>query len=379
MQTLKSLLFVAITIFSFTLNGQKAKISSKKVLIVVSSYGKGTIRPGFELDELSQAYHIFKDHGVAIDIASPRGGKVIPDRFNEKKAYNASFIKNLEATSKLDNTLSTAQAFAKNDYHAIYIVGGKGAMFDLPYDPALQDLILAMYEKSRVVSAVCHGSAALLHIKSNDSTFLVQNKAITGLCNEEETKFGKKWIKEFPYLLETKMIERGAKYQREEIMLPFVIKDGNIITGQNPFSTTQLSEEILRSLGIEPKPRILYTDEKSMNLVKRASKGDYEWAKEELENYKESYDLELIAVYGYYGLLYAGEDKDVNWKALKILDVVAPHYFNERMQLERAKGLVKVSEYAKARMLLNELIDKNLMKNEALDVLKNIDKLASND
>ena len=47
--------------------------ASDRVLLVVSGYGAddGKTRPGFEMDELSQAYAVFSDNGLQVDIASP--------------------------------------------------------------------------------------------------------------------------------------------------------------------------------------------------------------------------------------------------------------------------------------------------------------------
>ena len=130
-------LFVPLAVFS------QSKEASKKILMVLSSYGKdmGAIRPGYEFDEFSQAYLIFKNNGLLIDVASPKGGKVESDKFNTSKLYNQLVMEDKEAMNLLDNTKSTASISA-SDYDAVYIVGGKGAMFDLPYDPSLQDIIL---------------------------------------------------------------------------------------------------------------------------------------------------------------------------------------------------------------------------------------------
>ncbi len=95
-----------------------------------------------------------------------------------------------------------------------------------------------------------------------DGEFIVKNQEITGYCNSEEEKFGKVWINELPYFLENKLIERGALYEKGGDMLPFVITSGNFITGQNPFSTTWVAEEIVKALGIQPKSREQYPDEK---------------------------------------------------------------------------------------------------------------------
>lgn len=353
-----------LTLFLFI--GYQAVYSQKKVLMVVSGYGKdkGKIRPGFELDELSQAYHIFKNHKLQIEIASPQGGKVEADGFNTKKPYNKAFIEDSAAVNLLKNTKSTAQVL-KNDYDALYVVGGKGAMFDLPFDPSLQDLVLKMSNQNKIISAVCHGAAAFVNVKVNDSTFFVQNRKITGLCNAEETRFGKKWMKEFPFLLETKLIERKAKYEQTEVMLPLVVKDDNLITGQNPYSTNLVAEEIVKALGLEVQSREQYKDEKALHLVKKALNGGYDWAVNELKSNHSQYDMELMAVYGYYGLLFANGNQAELKKSLSIVEMATPYYFNENLHLERAKAHKSLGEKQKAKILLEELINKKLLVDES--------------
>lgn len=124
--------------------------------------------------------------------------------------------------------------------------------------------------------------------------------------------FGKT-ASEFP-LLEDKLIARSAKFQKGEAMLPYMVKDGNFITGQNPYSTTKVSEEIIKSLGKEPVKRKRYKDELSMELVNKAVHGEMVWARTSLTNARENYDLELIAVYGYYTAIFAKEDLEKNKK-----------------------------------------------------------------
>lgn len=110
-------------------------------------------------------------------------------------------------------------------------------MFDLPFDPALQDFITALYSRNDgVVSAVCYGPAAFAHVKQSDGTYLIAGKAVAGFCNEEEQLFGKRWQAEFPFLLEDKLKQRGGLYERAELMLPHVSVAGRLITGQNPYS-----------------------------------------------------------------------------------------------------------------------------------------------
>ena len=90
----------------------------------------------------------------------------------------------------------------------------------------------------------------------------------------------------FPFLLEDKLVMRGAKYQKGEPMLPYMVKDSNFITGQNPYSTTLVAEEIIKSLGKEPTKRKKHKDELSMELIKKAVQREIVWSESKLKKIK---------------------------------------------------------------------------------------------
>ena len=134
-----------ITTLLITLQVQ-AETKPKKVLMVISGNGhsvekgdkEGKEQPGYEFGEFSKAYSVFKDNGISVDIASPQGGKVEADKYDPSKSYNAKVLVDKTIMAKLNNTLSTNAVVAKN-YNAVFVVGGKGAMFDLPKDTALKN------------------------------------------------------------------------------------------------------------------------------------------------------------------------------------------------------------------------------------------------
>ena len=97
------------------------------VLLVISSAGldSGRTRPGFEMDELSQAYLLFTRNGYAATIASPAGGAVQADRFNRTSPYNADFLADAGAMRQLAATKRTAGLRA-SAYDAIFVVGREG-------------------------------------------------------------------------------------------------------------------------------------------------------------------------------------------------------------------------------------------------------------
>lgn len=367
--------FIALGLYlcsSIILVGQEIKKPLAKILIVVSSYGKdaGITRPGFEMNEFTQAYYVFKDNNIAVEVASPKGGKVESDKYNPNTLYSKRFLEDPFAQSLLNNTFSTASLINEN-YDAVYVVGGKGVMFDLPVDPSLQEIISKIYQNNGIISAVCHGPAAFVHIKI-DNEFIVKNHKITGYCNSEEEKFGKVWYNELPYLLENKLIERGALYEKGRDMLPFVVSSKNFITGQNPFSTTLLAEEVVKAIGIQPISREQYPDEKSIFLIKRALNGDQNWAEKELFKNKESYDLQLIGSYGFFGLMNANDEEQKLKESLLIMSLVSDLYFNENFQLESAIAYSKVGNKRKAKELLEDLIKRNLLTEKAQIILSTI-------
>lgn len=359
-------LLLPVFLFSQVNNGQK------KVLMVVSSYGKnmGSERPGYEFDEFSQAYLIFKNNNLSVDVASPKGGKVEPDQYNTDKTYNKILLGDKYAMSLLENTKPTASINA-GDYHAIYVVGGKGAMFDLPFDPSLQDIVLNLFKRDNtVISSVCHGPAAFVNIKDNDD-YIINGIELTGFCNIEEELFGKKWVKEFPFSLESKLKSRGAIFKQTDFMLSKVVVSGKFVTGQNPFSTTQSAEAVVKSLGMIPVDRELYADEKSAYLLQDLldKTVTISWAEEELAKNKANYDIQLIAAYGYYKILASTENQEELTKGVEIIELTSPYFFNENLQFFLAKTYASMGYKEKAKAIANELVSKNLLKKESEKLL----------
>jgi len=346
-------------------------VKKNRIVMIVSSYGKdnGKQRPGFDMEEFSQAYLIFKANDLIVDIASPKGGKAEAGQFNKEKPYNKQIVQDSNVMKMLDQSIPTANLNA-NDYDALYIVGGKGPMFDLVVDPSLQDFIADMYKKKSIIASICHGTIALANIKI-ENKYLVENKTLTGFCNEEEKMFGKTHS-EFPFLLEDKLLSRGAKYKKIDAMLPYMLIDDNLITGQNPYSANLVAEEIIKSLGKVPVKRDKFKDELSMDLVKNFTYTDSTLAKTELQKNSDSYDLELIAIYGYYHAMHAKEDIEKLKKAVSIIELVTPYYFNEDLYIPLSEYYLILGNNSIAITTLNKILEKNPKSEKAAKLLGSI-------
>lgn len=224
-----------------------------KVLFVLTSHGQlgNTGKPsGWYLPELAHPYDLLEKAGVDITIASPKGGEAPLDPASVEAFKNDEVSQTvLENKSDLwKNTHKLSQFVGKaGDYDALFYVGGHGPMFDLATDSTSHKVITEFWDAGKVVSAVCHGPAALVNVKLSDGSYLIQDKELTAFSNAEEDQMG--FSEAMPFMLETELVRNGAKFVKAD--QPFgvkVIVAGRLITGQNPASALDVGEAIKKAI-----------------------------------------------------------------------------------------------------------------------------------
>ncbi len=254
-----------------------------KVLTVVTStdkIGKSGKETGYELTELSRAYYVFLANGFDVEIASPKGGEppvIIDDE--DMGIYDYAFLKDSVAQQKVKNSLSISDVEA-DEYQAVYFVGGKGAMFDFPNNTDIQSIVSNCFQSGKVIGAVCHGPAALVNVTLDGGSSILENKSICSFTNKEELFLIADAKDIFPFLLEDKLVENGAKFVEGTMFLENVVQDGNIITGQNPWSTWKVAESMIKQMGFKPKSRILTPEENAIQILENHEDHGYVAAKE---------------------------------------------------------------------------------------------------
>lgn len=239
-----------------------------RILAVVSSTKRmldGRGRAGYELTELSRAYWVFEAAGFTVDIASPRGGEAPSVVDEDLIDADYAFLNEPETRDKIHSTLPL-DAVKATDYVAIYIVGGKGAMFDLHQNPLLSALIAEIYDAGGVVAAVCHGPAALLGVRLGDGRTLLSGRRVTGFSNAEERFLIKDPMSKLGFLLQD-AISTEAEFVEGPMYLQHVVIDDRVLTGQNPWSTWALAEATVRALGVEPAARPRSAEERAIDLL----------------------------------------------------------------------------------------------------------------
>ena len=112
-------------------------------------------------------------------------------------------------------------------------------------------MIFNVYEHGGVVSALCHGNAALVNIKLSSNKYLVEGKRVAAFTNKEESMLGTSKV--VPFLLQDKLNERGAVHVLGKAWQENVIVDGRLITGQNPASAKKVAKYIIEYLQASEK------------------------------------------------------------------------------------------------------------------------------
>jgi putative intracellular protease/amidase len=230
--------------------------TQQRVLIVTTSHGRfgaADVPTGLWLEELATPYWILRDGGCAIDIASMAGGQVPVDPRSLEGERPAS-VQRFLADSKLAQCLAASRALADiapANYTAIFLPGGHGTLWDFPADARLARAIAGAYDEGRVVAAVCHGPAGLIGAVRADGKALVGARRITAFTNAEEAAVG---LTDYvPFLLESRLRELGGIFEHAAAFKPHAVRDGNLITGQNPQSSTAVAQLLLKALQ-EPRP-----------------------------------------------------------------------------------------------------------------------------
>ncbi|KAI0265090.1 ThiJ/PfpI [Gloeopeniophorella convolvens] len=221
---------------------------------------------GWYLPEAAHPYYVLAPH-FSIDFTSPKGPNPPIDpssvevgmasmirRVSPSQRFSQNFKDDSESQRFLnDPDVKTLFANAKplrdvnaNDYVAIFYVGGHGPVIDLAFDDDNSQLAEKFYRSGKIVSAVCHGTAALNGV-SVDGKSIFEGKVVTGFSTAEEKFVGK--VQDVPFLLEERIIELGGTFEKaDELFGVKVVHSGNLITGQNPASARPLAEEILKAL-----------------------------------------------------------------------------------------------------------------------------------
>jgi len=221
-------------------------MSIKHVLFVVTNtaeIGPNRRSTGYFFPEIAHPYEVFSQAGVAVEYASLLGGTPPEDGYDDKDPAQVAFRQSA-SFRRMGNSRPLSQVDVL-DYDAIFFPGGLGPMVDIANNPQIQRAIERAWQGGKIVAAVCHGPAALLGVKLEDGTPLVQGRRLTGFSNAEELGYAQADV---PFLLEDALRAEGAVYSAADVWQEKVVVDGRLMTGQNPASGGALAKAIVDAL-----------------------------------------------------------------------------------------------------------------------------------
>jgi putative intracellular protease/amidase len=222
------------------------------VLMVLTSHdqlGNTGRKTGFWLEELAAPYYVFRDAGVQVTLASPKGGRPPLDPVSNVPSAQTDitrrFEKDAAAEAQLDKTVRL-DSVKQEHFDTVFYPGGHGPMWDLAEDKNSIRLLESVVAARKTFAVVCHSTGALHHVKTPDGKPFVEGKTVTGFTNGEEEAVG--LTKVVPFLVEDEMMKLGATFSKVKNWDVHSVVDGLLITGQNPASSGPAARLLLGML-----------------------------------------------------------------------------------------------------------------------------------
>jgi len=219
-----------------------------KILMVLTSHdqlGDTGRKTGFWLEEFAAPYFVFRDAGVELTLASPKGGQPPIDPKSdlpEGQTPAMTRFKNDDAAQKALAQTVKLEDVASRDFDTVFYVGGHGPMWDLAESPVSIALLESFYNSGKPIALVCHSPGVLRHV-TYEGAPLVKGKRVTGFTNGEEAEVQLTTI--VPFLVEDELMRLGATFEKKADWEPFAVVDGRLVTGQNPASSTFAAQALL--------------------------------------------------------------------------------------------------------------------------------------
>ena len=253
-------------------DGPTYELPDKRALIIATNHGvlnklgETTGDPtGVMASEFTHPYYGFLEAGMAVDVASIKGGVIPVDPQTLSRMVitpeDERYLEDPILQSKIKNSIKIDD-LDFTQYDAIFISGGWGAAYDLGYSEKLGEKISnAYFAKRPIIGSVCHGALGLINAKGEDNKPIIAGRKMTGVSDKQIKELD---ISMTPMHPETELRKAGALYESQtafrDIFATHVVVDDEkrFVTGQNQNSghvTAHKMMEIISKLPDPPTPR----------------------------------------------------------------------------------------------------------------------------
>ena len=226
-----------------------------RILMIVTSNARmgETGKPtGLWAEELAVPYYALVDAGADVTLASVAGGAAPIDPASLKpRGQNDPVVERFLADASLQALISAtprARDFDGASFDAVFFPGGHGTMWDLPIDDGVTRAVERAFAAGKLVASVCHGAAGLVTARRPDGQPIVRDLRVNSFTDAEEVIVGLEKV--VPFMLETRLRELGGRFEGAHPWQPFAIRDGQLVTGQNPQSSHRVAQVLLEAMGV---------------------------------------------------------------------------------------------------------------------------------
>ncbi|MFT7775545.1 DJ-1/PfpI family protein [Roseateles sp.] len=149
------------------------------MLLVCTNVDKvGPHVSGTYVMEIVLPFRYFASQGVAMDVATPRGGKAAIYHAGKPSSESLGTQSSAAYIEATQHTLSAAQ-IDPTAYDGIYFPGGHGQFWDVVQDTRIAAVTAAIHERRGVVGSAGHGTASLVNVRLSNGDHLVARKRMT--------------------------------------------------------------------------------------------------------------------------------------------------------------------------------------------------------
>ena len=226
---------------------------TSRILMIVTSnarMGDAGQPTGLWAEELAVPYYALADAGVEVMLASPAGGPAPIDPGSVKPVgQNDPVVERFLADTVLQARIAATPKASEFDgaaFDAVFFPGGHGTMWDLPVDAGVTRAVERAFADGKLIASVCHGAAGLVTARRPDGQSIVKDLRVNSFTDAEEKAVGLEKV--VPFLLETRLRELGGRFEGAANWQPFALRDGQLITGQNPQSSHLVAQSLLAAL-----------------------------------------------------------------------------------------------------------------------------------
>lgn len=226
-----------------------------KILMVLTSHdqlGNTGRKTGLWLEEFAAPYFVFRDAGVELTLASPKGGQPPVDPKSDEPGNQTPAMTRFKQDERAKKEFSQTVKLAgvkSEDFDTVFYPGGHGPMWDLAESADSIALLESFYNSGKPIALVCHAPGVLRHVKYQGQP-LVKGKRVTGFTDAEEEEV--QLTKVVPFLVEDELKRLGGLFEKVGNWQVFTVVDGRLITGQNPASSTAGAQALLKVMD-QPK------------------------------------------------------------------------------------------------------------------------------